>query len=470
MKNLIKYIGILLIVMAFSSCDQDPVIADNATTDVRSTEDLHSMMNGTYAIMKHQYGYGRNYMLAVGEIRADNVYSDLHSGRWGNWMRMDVRRTNDHLQQVFSRLYQSLANPNIIINADLSEVEGLDEDMEHLIGQAYGIRAYVHFDLLRGWGQQYIEEGSGLGISYVKNYKGEEEAGGVARGSIEENKTDILADIDMAIEHLQAGAESQYADNALNFTLDAAILLKARFYNYFREYEQVRAMEDELTGVLSRHPVTSAANVVSYWSQQTPPQESIFELANSASDNNGGSNIGNFYRGTTQSDIVVFPQLDPNGTNDAEFETGDVRAQKSMIDHQTAGAGGLRIMGKYPDYVIGSDNIKLERGSEIAMILAEAFVNNDDSKASHYLDMITSNRNVSNYSTPITYDKILAENRKEFFGEGFRFFDLQRHGKKIRAMGNGSHEEIQPGDYRFTLPLPRQELDANSNAVQNPGY
>ncbi len=473
MKKLINYIGILLVFLAFTSCEQDPVIRDNATTEINSDADLHSMMNGTYALMKHQYGYGRNYMLAVGEIRADNVFSDLNSGRWGNWMKMDVRYTNDHLQQVFSRLYQSLANPNIIINADLGELEGNEEDIEHLLGQAYGVRAYIYFDLLRGWGQQYIDEGENLGISYVKSYKSEEDKDGVPRGTVDENKQDILNDIDTAIEHLKAGASSKYADNSLNFTLDAAILLKARFYNYFREYDKVREMEADLQEVLQRHPVTAASEVVSYWAAQTPPKESIFELANSSSDNNGGSNIGNFYRGTTQSDIRVFTALDPNGDNDANFEAGDVRAQPAMIDYQISSSGknqGLRYMGKYPDNVFGSDNIKLERGSEIALILAEAFVGNDDAKASQYLNEITANRNVSNYASPISYDDILEERRKELLGEGFRFFDLQRFGKKIRAMGSGSHPEIEPGDYRFTLPLPRQELDANKQTQQNPHY
>ncbi len=77
---------------------------------------------------------------------------------------------------------------------------------------------------------------------------------------------------------------------------------------------------------------------------------------------------------------------------------------------------------------------------------------------------------------------ILDERRRELAFEGHRFFDLKRKGLPIgrSAFGDeaGGEGNPVPEDLRtmeaqstmFQLPIPQDELNANKNMKQNPGY
>jgi hypothetical protein len=69
---------------------------------------------------------------------------------------------------------------------------------------------------------------------------------------------------------------------------------------------------------------------------------------------------------------------------------------------------------------------------------------------------------------------IVAEKRKEFVGEGFRWYDLNRLQLTIaRPTQTGAITylaTIPTSDYRRIMPIPQSEVDANKATVQNPGY
>ena len=72
----------------------------------------------------------------------------------------------------------------------------------------------------------------------------------------------------------------------------------------------------------------------------------------------------------------------------------------------------------------------------------------------------------------------LAERRREFALEGFRFFDLRRF-RDIPAVNTalfGTQAAPTSGIFRFgetfrlLFPIPQSELDSNNLLVQNTGY
>ena len=71
----------------------------------------------------------------------------------------------------------------------------------------------------------------------------------------------------------------------------------------------------------------------------------------------------------------------------------------------------------------------------------------------------------------------MLERRKEFFGEGLRFYDLARGGYDMPLVDSfqQSYDDLtgQPpsaGSYRFAFPISLSERNANPNIVQNYGY
>lgn len=78
-------------------------------------------------------------------------------------------------------------------------------------------------------------------------------------------------------------------------------------------------------------------------------------------------------------------------------------------------------------------------------------------------------------------DELLEERSRELLGEGWRRFDLIRMGKLASVVAaldpsvmftaedvNSVKENF--ADYKIWYPIPRREMETNSNLVQNPGY
>lgn len=466
MKNklIIFSIFILFISIAISSCSIEPIVANQAETKISNISDARAMMNGAYNRMVNYRYWGRN-MILVGEVRSDNMFSNAFSQRFPTWSQMLVPETDRWTDELFNYAYASLATPNIILNSDLDGMEGGSQaDINYLLGEAYAIRAMVHFDLIRAFGQTYINGGSNLGVTYIKSFK--EEDSHIPRNTIEENKSDIKSDIAKAIEHFNNASGSSYAKKTV-FTLDAVYALKSRVGIYFKEYDYAYEGSSML---ISKYPITPANQLIEYWESDIIGAGSIFELAQNEIDRQGAESISYIYRGPLYGDVEAFPNL----ISDIGFDTNDIRGSQAMIDYDHLNR--LRNMGKYPAKDSdGYDNIKIFRIEEVILNHAESLLlgsqNNNPSLARDFLNEITSNRGANAYQGTITIDDILLERRKELLFEGFRLHDLARYNRDIRDISPNTvnnHGLVKAGSYRFTLPIPRHELDSNREMIQNP--
>lgn len=465
-KNIIIIICGLALLGLSSSCSIEPTLADRDAVDLVDENTMRHMVDGAYNQMVDYRFLGRNTIIA-GEVRSDNMYSMGNSNRFVPMSKMELLPTHADVDEIFKYGYKTLANTNFLINSEFDEVDGDEANKHHTIAEAYTIRALVHFELLKLYGQQYISAGDNLGISYIKEYKGEDL--NIPRGSVESNKDDLYNDIDNALTHFTQAAGSEYSSTRVYLTEDAAYALKSRIATYFKDYGPAL---DASSQIVDEYTVTPADKVVEYWEQTTPGAASIFELAqsNTPAESQSINGITNIYRFGSYGDVVAFNNL----LEDAEFEPTDVRASTDMID--TEGTGNyLRNVGKYPTIGtgLGSDNIKVFRIEEVVLNHAEALLETGDAgTALTYLNKITQNREATDYAAA-TIENILKERRKELLFEGFRFHDLARHGLDIKDMDPTSlnnHGLVPAGDNKFAMPIPRAEVDANRETTQNPGY
>jgi hypothetical protein len=69
----------------------------------------------------------------------------------------------------------------------------------------------------------------------------------------------------------------------------------------------------------------------------------------------------------------------------------------------------------------------------------------------------------------------MDERFKELCYEGHRYFDLKRRNLPIQrdlsdVVGNTAIQTMPTTNFRFILPIPNQEVQANPSIIQNPGY
>src|SRR5699024_8540388 len=101
----------------------------------------------------------------------------------------------------------------------------------------------------------------------------------------------------------------------------------------------------------------------------------------------------------------------------------------------------------------------------------------DREEALKIINELSAERGSSRVYSEGTPENVLAERRLELAMEGQRLFDLARHGLDVRnvEIPDGynrfnSGEDLPFGDYRFALPIPNAEINANGNMRQNHGY
>jgi hypothetical protein len=122
------------------------------------------------------------------------------------------------------------------------------------------------------------------------------------------------------------------------------------------------------------------------------------------------------------------------------------------------------------------------RLAEMYLILAEAYANTAGKEADARAALFTLavNRDpsyvLSTNSGAALINEILVQRRVEFWGEGFRFFDLKRLNQALDrtvvpnfvSAAVGGVMQIPAGDDRWQFAIPIAELQANPNSTQNP--
>ena len=215
--------------------------------------------------------------------------------------------------------------------------------------------------------------------------------------------------------------------------------------------------------------------------------ESIFEITWSKSNGNWVWMM--FHRNAYNQDDSyswikwITPSRDLIAAYDAE---GDTERKNACIVYDEAiwsnyyPGDAYAFMHKVPT---NASSIILMRLGEIYLLHAEALAMTGDlAGATEYVNKVRTRAGIKTIAVPSSQeamiDAILKERRLELAFEGFRFFDLLRHGfERTKAIHDAMPQQDSYWQPRFPLteetvfmPIPQTALDNNPSLVQNPGY
>ena len=484
MKNIYKYLMLFVAVTVIVSCseeDLEPTLSldKDLSSGITSAGDLASVLNSAYDRMSSSGYYGRNFVID-GDVRTDNGYSNVNSGRFqSSGMNYTAQGAGP-----WGSIYGVIAITNIVIGADIATLSGSAAQIAHTQGQAYALRALAHFDLLKSYGQHFITGqggGASLGVPYVKTYKDPANLT-PARGTVGSNVGDIAADLTTAIAMM-----SQSLDSSSSYMTVAgayAVLARAALYAGSVDpslYATAGTAAKWVIDNSGRSPVGASGFAASYVTDNA--SNSILELAFSGTDSRGINGIAYILRGTSYGDVRILTRdVDANGVKVGAnldlldiLTAADVRGSADMIG---VAQGYPTVLGKYPT-MSGADNITILRVEEMHLIYAEAMLRaGDAATALTYLNNIPAIRGLgAGYYASATLENILLERRKEFYFEGLRYDDLLRTGQGMPLIDtfkqlNDDLTGTPPayGSYRTAYPIGTGEMNANPNMVENYGY
>jgi len=442
--------------VAFTSCNDaidvapaDEILESNAITDLT---ELESAAIGVYAsIGANSPIYWNSLFTDELQLTPSNNGAGIQVHTWS------ITSGDDTATGIYSLYYLAINRANKVLTA-LPSIVAADATeqatIDRIKGELLAIRGWAHFKALTYYTTSYTDD-SALAVPYLDYAVVLEKP---ARNTVGE----VLTGINQDLVDARSLIPADYTNNIF-MNRDAITALEARIALYTEDYPTAIAKSTEL---IDAYPLATIATYANVW-QDANDTENIFKLARAQGD----AAVGQLYATTAIAiDWVASDKLT------ALYEAGDVRLSTFI------GADGF--ITKYPGDVsaFGLNDIKEFRVSEQYLIRAEAYANTsslglaEDDVNTLRANRITGVTDETFSSAPEAISFILDERARELAFEGHRFLDLKRTGFDVVrensdcSILSADACSLDNSNYRFTLPIPQNEIFTNPNVVQNPGY
>lgn len=410
---------------------------------------MEDAFTGIYATLSHKDLYGRTLTYYVPSILAG------HYGMVGNdieyWMKYPYNRTTGSydetaiitIDRIWSRLYNLIANTNSIIEYAVAyDPEESNNDICHAKGEALGLRGFLHFELLRYFGEPYTPDADTQGIPYMDSMSQSASPFLSAELTVEK----IINDLEYSLVLMEDSDDK----GRLRFGHTAALATLARVYIYAGNYEKaynyaVRAM-NEHSDYVSWYDPDSTSN------DRLMESELIFALDVSRLDEYAAGWIVPGGAGR-KNNIMVLTQA-------GEYyydETEDIRYQLWVSN-----IGYDRYCNKF-DLSATVHLMPMIRLSEMAYIAAETAPSETDGIA--YLNIVRTNRGLAPLADNGSVDldnELAKEYQREFICEGqlWHFYKRKLY-KNIPGNSN-----FKGRTELYTFPIPEDETIFGNHSIQ----
>ena len=469
-KILYILIAALTATTSFTSCSDWLDVApktDVPAQELFETENgFMSSLAGLYITMTNESTYGKNLSFGLIE-QLVQMYDKLPDGvtdpnsiyiydkdSYGGF------NTKNTLANIWLGQYHIIANANNLLHwLDLNGMSVIaNKDTRNMIhGEALAIRAYLHFDLLRGWGPMNYAGDTDAQSTRCMPYRKVTDSSKQPLLTAKEVVKNIIEDLEKAKNYLSYEKENSlssnsYRDRRFRFNYHAVHAVLARVYNYAGDKENARKCALEV--------IDNCGLSLKDGNSEDPI---LFdEVLCGLSMHEMSEYMSEYFSAGEKMKIRNYIELT---TIESLFETSgtvsdDMRAQSSAFVKDEKFA----VSRKY----IKNDNevIPLIRLPEMYYIACESL---EGEEAAFYINKVRNKRGISITknetcsSKEATIAALDKEYRKEFYAEGQYFWFLKTHG----LAGTLVHKpNVTLVEERFVFPLPDNEKEFGWVAVE----
>lgn len=443
MKKISIYIALLLVVVGFSACDDYLDVKPKDRLIPTSADDFRALLTSAYNGIPTDKA---RIAFRTDELKLDETQYDLTEVQ-DIYLWNDVNQSSNTLPFSYQAFYKVIMYANHIIDAGVNATEGTAEEINQIVGEAYLLRAYMHFNLVNQYGLPYQSATAKTDRGIPLSLKVDTEAEYFAN-SVEEVYTQILSDISEASRRINV--ETYETGVNYRFSKLAALAFQSRVYLYMGDIEN--AQKFALEGLKIKSDLQDLVADNSLSSHKYNSSESILALEK-------------VFSSTVESSSFVSEKLKSvfDQDNDLRFAlyftasddvTGEFKINKGTE----------------------SDSKCSFRTSELYLTVAECYARLDDlEQARNYLNQLKAKRLKADfYNTEVSriaglskaelIEEIANERFREFAFEGHRWFDLRRTTQKEIVHTFGSETAtLQQGDPRYTLRYPQEAINNNPN-------
>lgn len=482
MKHILIYIAALVGVTGITSCndwlDVSPRTEIKADDNFESEQGFKDALTGVYLLMTGTNVYGKEFTYGMADVLAQyytGITQTSHSYYNEAKYAYDESACETRINSMWSSAYNVIANINELISfIDKADPAMFTGRNYHLIrGEAHGLRAMLHFDILRFFAPSYKAGAQTKAIPYV-TVPGKDVT---PLSTVEQVLNSALDDLAIAEAELSVDPvidasvvydtddEIYQHDRTFKFNYYAVKQLQARIYLYMGNYtEAYNAAEmvieqTAFTWVPEAEISTNDAAQKNY----VFSEELVFCLYE--------SDLRDLYTASFTSTSGLYMTED---SYEALYEMSTYGAYADYrYTYQTEALSEIRVCSKLKQPETGNTlyhfRLPLMRISEAYYIAAESLLQRDEDVASaaNLLNTVrqhrglTVNLEASMFTVDEMQDEIYKEYAKEFCCEGQLFFYFKRRNMPqipvTTAVGSNVVTTYVTPDY--VLPMPDDEIE-----------
>lgn len=450
------------------------VTQDKMFEDVQGYRDA---MYGIYAKIAREDLYGRNLSYGFADQLAQLFYNPYESttetvGKTLQYAYRD-QALLPLIENIWAKAYESISYINNVLENIQHVNLNSDPDYRLIKGEAYALRAFLHFDMMRYYCDNILQNPTAGGIPYAYTYDLQNKK----LYSLKECYANVLHDLGEAQHlltadtslHIGQDASSYKTDRYSHVNLYAVYAIKARVFQHYGDLDSAGIYAEKIIQAPAFRLVEDPANL-SKVKKYPAANELIWGLFNNKL-------YDPLYTLFLSDGRTTFRQVKPR--NDIKTIYQDVSWNADNHDYRWENFFGTdqdgyiftRLLKVNPEDPKDVENQKkatsgvcLFRLPEMYYIAAEALYRKDKTKALEYFNKVRKSRGLN---TPMddnrvnTWEKfsreLLYERRKEFWGEGQTFLDYKRTNSSFQDIT--SKKEIQASTAIFVLPWPRNEIE-----------
>ena len=449
--------------LAFSACEDtltlEPVNEVPAERAIVDAITARAALAGAYDALQDDAGqdYISGSFIAFSELPADDV---IHVGTFDTFLEADLNdllADNGTVDAIWAVIYDGISRTNRIIE-QVPNLGNVDQDTkDDILGQAYFLRALHYHNLVKLWGEVPLR---------LTTASGPDEASQIARSTVDQVYTQILADL------VQARTLIEATKNAVAASRGAVYALRSRVLLYRSDWTGVVANADSAASL--GYPLVP---VFADLFTESTTTEDVLRITFTPDE---AHSLGWWYRskGAFGGRFEIAPSCalakafdaDVNCALTAPYLTYNPTDQRARVTVQKNGDSEV-FGGKWPSG-IGVEGVHVIRFAEVILNKAEALARQnllplavaEYNKTRVRAGLAPHTFGVDVITQQDVLDAVWQERRLELALEGHRWPDLVRTARAIAVMG------LQTKPHQVLFPIPQQELDVAPNLTQNAGY
>ncbi|MDR0729720.1 MAG: RagB/SusD family nutrient uptake outer membrane protein [Prevotellaceae bacterium] len=495
MKKIVIILSVILMLQGFYFCTLDYLPAGSVEQEqaFQKIGDARSLRNYLYLALR---GTANGEYFYATDIQSDLLNATLSYGNVGGLLYSWELYPSDYtIEALWAGPYGALKNVNNFLDkADLIVTKDSTEaaELASYVSEAHLTRAILYRSLILRYAKDYepATAAEDLGVPLVLHYDVTERP---ARATVAEVYDQIFADIAAAKVALTKAGEQ----NAKYLTKDCITALEAQVYLETHQYTLAAAAADRLISSDVYPLVTTRSALTTMWTNDQSTEIIFQPVSTEPSEATNALGIYISFNGSVNRPYYVPQQwvVDLFGSNNADIRKG-VFINQYEIDIVGIKYPNVWLVSKYPGnpalYTGTTSNYahcpKVFRIAEMHLIKAEALAWNGAATEAGALAALNVLRNARGLASITVYGDALKqaiqeERTREMLCEGTRLYDLKRWklGVERKAPQNAAFVVTAPAektinlrkaadDDFFVWGIPRNDILANPNIKQNPGW